>query len=71
VHLVFLVLIRRPMEDFISAVFFTVLLTSFAWPVWTTLKPMDHRLEEINVKMDVLQNTLQVFVVLFHVPASD
>jgi tetratricopeptide (TPR) repeat protein len=59
VYLFFLMLIRRPVEDFISAVFFTVLLTSFAWPVWTALKLMYHRLDEINVKMDVLQNSIE------------
>ncbi|KAH9081556.1 hypothetical protein EDB83DRAFT_2309959 [Lactarius deliciosus] len=48
VHLVFLVLISQPIENIISAVFFTIMLTGFAWPVWTTLKPMHRRLDEIN-----------------------
>lgn len=58
------------MEDFTLAIFFTVLLTSFAWPVWTTLKPMHYRLDEINVKMDVLQNSIEVCVALCHVLAN-
>ncbi|KAH9044369.1 hypothetical protein EDB85DRAFT_1908934 [Lactarius pseudohatsudake] len=59
VHLVFLVLIRQPIENIISAVFFTIMLTGFAWPVWTTLKPMDRRLDEINVRMEVLQHSVE------------
>ncbi|KAH9035064.1 hypothetical protein EDB84DRAFT_1485940 [Lactarius hengduanensis] len=59
VHLVFLVLIRQPIENIISAVFFTIILTGFAWPVWTTLKPMDRRLDEINVRMEVLQHSVE------------
>jgi hypothetical protein len=64
-------LIRQSLENVISAASFTFLLTSFAWPVWTTLKPMLHRLDEINVKMDILQNSIEVFVVLVQVPASN
>ncbi|KAH9178616.1 hypothetical protein EDB89DRAFT_960331 [Lactarius sanguifluus] len=59
VHLVFLVLIHQPIENIISAVFFTIMLTGFAWPVWTTLKPMHRRLDEINVRMDVLQHSVE------------
>lgn len=69
-HLVFLVLIRQPFENVISAIFFTVLLTSFAWPVWITLKPMHRQIDEINVKMDVLHNSIQVIAILVHVQAS-
>ncbi|KAH8990163.1 hypothetical protein EDB86DRAFT_2831257 [Lactarius hatsudake] len=35
------------------------MLTCFAWPVWATLKFMDHRLDDINVKMDVLQLSIE------------
>ncbi|KAI9454173.1 hypothetical protein BJY52DRAFT_774594 [Lactarius psammicola] len=59
VHIVFLILIRQPIEHIISAVFFTLMLTSFAWPVWTTLKPMHHRLDEIDARMDVLQHSIE------------
>ncbi|KAH8992500.1 hypothetical protein EDB92DRAFT_576512 [Lactarius akahatsu] len=59
VHLVFLVLIRQPIENIISAVFFTIMLTGFAWPVWTTLKPMHRRLDEVNVRMEVLQHSVE------------
>jgi fumarate reductase subunit D len=64
-------IIRQSFQNVISAVFLTLLLTTFAWPVWTALKPMHHRLDEINVKMDVLQHSVEVFVVLVHVLASD
>ncbi|KAI9444708.1 hypothetical protein H4582DRAFT_838205 [Lactarius indigo] len=59
VHLVFLVLIHQPIETIISAVFFTIMLTGFAWPIWTTLKPMHRRLDEINVRMDALQHSIE------------
>ncbi|KAH8990166.1 hypothetical protein EDB86DRAFT_1803394 [Lactarius hatsudake] len=59
VFLVFLVLIRQPIENIISAVFFTIMLTGFAWPVWTTLKPMHRRLDEINVRMEDLQHSVE------------
>ncbi|KAH9065653.1 hypothetical protein EDB87DRAFT_870053 [Lactarius vividus] len=35
------------------------MLTGFAWPVWTTLKPMHCRLDEINVRMNVLQHSVE------------
>jgi hypothetical protein len=70
VHLVFLVLTRQPFENIISAVFLTVLLASFAWPMWITLKSMHRHIGEIDVKMDVLHNTLQVFIIIVRVPAS-
>lgn len=62
--------IRQPIGDAISPVFFIILLASFAWFVWTTLKFVDHRLDEINAKMNVLQHSLTVMVD-FHVPACD
>lgn len=64
-------LIRQPIENVISAAFFIFLLTSIAWPVWTTLKLMDNKLEAIDEKMDALQHSLSVIVVFFHAPACD
>jgi hypothetical protein len=64
-------LIRQPIENVISAAFFVLLLTSFAWPVWTTLKLMDHQLDAISVKMDVLQRSPTVIVIFFSRPACD
>jgi hypothetical protein len=68
-HLLFLVLMRRPFENVLSAISFTILLTSIAWPMWITLKPMHRRIDEINMKTDVLHASIQVFVILVHVLA--
>lgn len=51
-------LVRQPIENVISALFSTLLLMTFAWPVWTTLKPMRHLLDGIDVKMDALQEPI-------------
>ncbi|KAI0308303.1 hypothetical protein B0F90DRAFT_156135 [Multifurca ochricompacta] len=47
--------IRRPTEDVISTVFFTILFGGFAWPVWSNLKRMHDHLDEIHGKIEALQ----------------
>ncbi|KAH8992502.1 hypothetical protein EDB92DRAFT_576435 [Lactarius akahatsu] len=58
VHLVFLASIRQPIESVTTLIFF---MTSFAW-LWTALRLTHHRLDDIDVKMDVLQHSIEVSV---------
>ena len=54
-------------------VLFILLLTSFAWLVWTTLKHtgIHSQLDEMKVTMDLLQKSMEVFIFTFHDLASD
>jgi hypothetical protein len=63
VETAFLKWIRRSNQDVLSAIFFTILLGSFAWPVWSNLKRVHCRLDDVFGKMEALQQSIKVTVV--------
>ncbi|KAI9509520.1 hypothetical protein F5148DRAFT_745824 [Russula earlei] len=63
VETAFLKWIRRSNEDVLSTIFFTFLLGSFAWPVWSNLKHIHCRLDDVYGKIEVLQQSMDVLVV--------
>ena len=63
VETAFLKWIRRSDEDVLSTIFFTILLGSFAWPVWSNLQRVRCQLYEVFGKLEALQQSIEVIVV--------
>ncbi|KAI0294974.1 hypothetical protein BC826DRAFT_299171 [Russula brevipes] len=51
--------IHRSDEDVLSAIFFTFLLGSFAWPVWSDLKRIQSRLGGVSGRVESLQRSIE------------
>ena len=62
VETAFLKWIRRSNRDVLSTIFFTILLGSFAWPLWSNLKRLHCRLDDVFEKIEVLQRSIKVVV---------
>jgi hypothetical protein len=56
--------------DILSTIFFTILLGSFAWPVWSNLKRVHCRLDEVFAKIEALQQSIKVPVIFPRVRAG-
>jgi hypothetical protein len=63
VEIAFLKFIGQPTKDVFSAIFFTALLGTLAWPVWSILRRVQGQLEDVSGKIDVLQQSIKVTVV--------
>jgi len=63
VETAFLKWIRRSNQDVLSTIFFTILLGSFAWPLWSNLKRLHCRLDDVFEKIEALQQSIKVTVV--------
>jgi hypothetical protein len=59
VETAFLKWIRRSNEDVLSTIFFTILLGSFAWPVWSNLQRVHCRLDDVSERIEALQRSVQ------------
>lgn len=67
VEAVFLKFLRRSNADVLSIIFFTILSGGFAWPVWSNLKRVHCRLDEVFAKIEALQQSIKVPPSFFHV----
>jgi hypothetical protein len=51
----------------LSAIFFTSLFGSLAWPVWSILRRVQCQLDDVSGKIDALQQSIKVIVISPHV----
>jgi hypothetical protein len=59
---IFLKLVGRNGKDILSVLFFSALLGRLAWPVWSNLKHLHHRLDDLFGRIEAVQQSLKVII---------